>query len=187
MSVHKKMLLVAVVWACASAGQARAADVQPVPVYSTAPAALAAGPCVSQAGCGTCATGLSRFTAGFRGAPSCNKSLCDTRWLHLQHRKEPYVVTLCPGACFGYFQTQWRKWDDVCPYPYQGSGVGDAARGPVPYLPSASDRPPQDPKKNGNGLPPPRVVDPKTGMPIPPPNGGGLPQIPQYPGPGGRY
>src|SRR5688572_30493902 len=44
--------------------------------------------------------------------------------------KAPFPVTLCPGSCFGYFQTQWRKWDEVCPYPYLGTGVSDAARVP---------------------------------------------------------
>ena len=64
-----------------------------------------------------------------------------------------YPVTLCPGACFGYFQTQWRKWDEVCPYPYLGVGVSDAMRTPG----AAPPRP-----IPGSELAPPRPVDPKT-------------------------
>jgi hypothetical protein len=60
---------------------------------------------------------------------------------------------------------------------------------PIPHLPPSSDRLPID-KKNGDGLPPPRVIDPKIGMPIPPPpppGVGTLPSIPLYPGLGTRY
>jgi hypothetical protein len=46
-------------------------------------------------------------------------------------------------------------------------------------------KPPIPPaNKNGDGVPPPRPVDPKTGMPMPPSGMGLLPSIPPYPGPG---
>jgi hypothetical protein len=173
MSVRKTILTAAVVWAFGSVGAARAADM-PVP-YSTAPAAMAAGPYLSQ-GCTGCAGGgLSRFTAG---VPSCPDSACDTRRFQMHNKKPPYVVNLCPGGCFGYFPTQWRSWDEAC-------GVPEMPR-PIPHLPPSSDRTPAG-KKNGDGLPPPRPVDPKTGMPIPPPGVGSLPSIPLYPGLGGKF
>jgi len=81
----------------------------------------------------------------------------------LHKDKGPYVTNLCPGACFGYFQTQWRKWDEVCPYPYQGTGVTDAPKRPTPALPSIYDRLPVE--KKGT-LPEPRPIDPKTGIPM---------------------
>jgi hypothetical protein len=120
--------------------------------YSTAPAAL----------CGPCGTsmGVSRFP---------------------KHKKDPcYSVPMCPGSCFGYFPTQWRRWDEACLSPQVIGELPPA----IPHLPGASDRPPQDKQ---NGVPPPRVVDPKTGLLIPAPPGiGSLPQVPLYPGLG-RY
>ena len=179
MRVRNRILMAAVIWACA--GTATAADGPGISVYSTAPAALAAGPCAAPTGC-TIGTGLSRSTAAWRGVPDCNALGCDKSRFGKQ--KPPYVVNLCPGACFGYFQTQWRKWDDVCPYPYDGGVVVDPMmKPPVPHLSPSDKLPP----KNGDAVPPPRVVDPKAGMPVPPPGLGALPSIPPYPGPGGRY
>jgi len=68
-------------------------------------------------------------------------------------KKGYYPVNLCPGACFGYFQTQWRKWDEVCPYPYLGQGVTDAPRLPGTTAPKPGE------------LTPPRPFDPKMGDP----------------------
>jgi hypothetical protein len=181
MSGRKAILTAAVVLALGAARVARAADVPPP--YSCAPAALAAGPCASQ-GCTN--TGLTRFTASCRGVNSaCANSSCETSRFPM-HKKEPYVVNLCPGGCFGHFQTQWRKWDEVCPV----QGVVEVMPPPIPPLPPSSDRTPVDKKKNGDGLPPPRVIDPKIGMPIPPPpppGVGTLPAVPLYPGLGSRY
>jgi hypothetical protein len=75
------------------------------------------------------------------------------------HKKDPYPVTLCPGACFGYFQTQWRKWEEVCPYPYIGRGLSDA------------------PRPTGT-LPPPRPFDPNV---IPDTKKTGSADLPQIP------
>lgn len=113
---------------------------------------------------------------GYEGCESCQhgavRSKCDAcgklLGSHLlKSKKAPYPVTLCPGACFGYFQTQWRKWDDVCPYPYTGIGVSDAPRPPAGVL---NPRP-------GTGLESPRTLDPK--MPDPKKVGNvDLPSIP---------
>jgi hypothetical protein len=190
MSVRNRILMAAVICACAASGRVGAADVPNVSVYSNSPAALSAGPCVSQNGCASGAGGVSRYTAGVRGVPACTGSSCESRFQKL-NKKEPYAVNLCPGACFGYFQTQWRSWDEVC--PTQGTIVD--MKPPAPYLPPASDRPPQEMKKNGENVPPPRPVDPKMGMgrPLPPPTvvpsfpaTTALPQIPPYPGANGR-
>jgi hypothetical protein len=104
-------------------------------------------------GCTTCGAATQPGSTSCKSCQSCGSS-----WLH-HHDKGPYVVNLCPGACFGYFQTQWRKWDDVCPYPYQGIGVSDAPKPPAPVLPGVS-------KPAGTTLPVPQPADPgKTGVP----------------------
>jgi hypothetical protein len=48
------------------------------------------------------------------------------------HAKKITVPTLCPGACFGYFQTKWNRWEDVCSHYYQGINVSDAPKAPIP-------------------------------------------------------
>jgi hypothetical protein len=161
MSVRETILTAAVVWAFGSSGAARAADL-PVP-YSTAPAAMASGVYAS-GNCAGCPSAPSRFAA--------------------HHKKPALVVGCCPGSCFGYFPTQWRKWDEACPPAYQV--IGDVVQ--PPYLPPASDRAPAG-KKNGDGLPPPRGIDPKNGIPMPPPapGVGTLPSIPLYPGLGSKF
>jgi hypothetical protein len=138
-------------------GSAFAADVTPAPA---APGIVGAAPVsVGAAGCASCQSGKNGFLKGHCNA--CGKLLGSN--LH-KDKKAPYPVTLCPGACFGYFQTQWRKWDEVCPYPYLGIGVSDA-----PKTPGAASRP-------GTGeLAPPRPLDPKMNDPMKVGNG---PQIP---------
>lgn len=131
-----------------SGSVARAADVvQPAPV--------SAGPVVAgDPGCATCQ----------HGAPVGGCSTCKHHVL-LAKNKTPYQVNLCPGACFGYFQTQWRKWDETCPYPYIGQGVTDAPRPAQPRV--------NVPQPGSGELNPPRPLpgtDPK--LPIPPIPGG---------------
>jgi hypothetical protein len=92
--------------------------------------------------------------------------------------KAPFPVTLCPGACFGYFQTQWRKWDEVCPYPYLGMGPSGGAQSTnAPQTPGTGPRPGE--------LTQPRPVDPKMADPkMPDPKKTGslnLPAIPVAP------
>jgi len=94
----------------------------------------------------------------FRGCATCNSAAaaCDTcgkvhKSLFHHHKTcTPYQTTLCPGACFGYFQTQWHRWENVCPIPYQGVGLSDAAvrSGPPVLVPktTGSDGPIPNPK-----------------------------------------
>ena len=162
MSVFKAMALpaaAAVLALCGNAGL-RAADPPYIPSPAAGQPAMVAGPAVPVAGtCPTCG-----------GATASGCSTCKKCGFNLFPQK-PYVVNLCPGACFGYFQTQWRKWDDVCPYPYQGIGVSDAPRPPSPALGT--------PKGAGTGpapLPTPRPLEPKTSDSKP--MSSGLPSIP---------
>jgi hypothetical protein len=105
----------------------------------------------------------------FRGCATCNSAAaaCDScgkaRKSLLHHHKTctPYVTQLCPGACFGYFQTQWHRWENVCPIPYQGVGLTDA---PVRAAPPA------------NVVSPPKTV----GSDVPLPKN--LPMVPMVPG-----
>lgn len=140
-------------WASASA---QAADVvPPPPVVAAAP--VAAG----DPGCATCE----------HGAASGSCATCKHHVL-LKKNKTPFQVNLCPGACFGYFQPQWRKWDDVCPYPYIGHGVGDAPRPAAPVI---------NVPRPGGELSPPRPL-PGTEKEKMEPKGSGLPPIP-----GGKF
>lgn len=141
---------------------APAADVTAPPVI-----AGAAPVAVGDPGCATCQHGAA--------AGSC--ATCKHHVL-LKKNKTPYQVNLCPGACFGYFQTQWRKWDDVCPYPYLGHGVSDAPRPPVPVV--------NVPRTGSDELNPPRQLpnEPKgapKGGAVPPAPGGTVP-LPPIPG-----
>ncbi len=163
MSARKHLLAAAVVLALGSSGVVRAADTSAPPQSFPDPAA---GPYLQQGGyCPTCSSGLGSFVSGLgtcKSCGNCGKSGRGTSLFH-SHSKEPYTVNLCPGACFGYFQTQWHRWDEVCPYPYQGTGVSDAPKPPSASSPSGSDR---LPKKPDGRLSDPRPVDPKTGLPV---------------------
>ncbi|AWM40187.1 hypothetical protein GobsT_13720 [Gemmata obscuriglobus] len=141
----------ALAWAGAPA---TAADVPPPPVVSAAPVA------VGDPGCATCE----------HGAATGSCSTCKHHVL-LKKNKTPYQVNLCPGACFGYFQTQWRKWDDACPYPYLGHGVGDAPRPASPVI--------NVPRPGSGELNQPR---PLPGTDSKPEGKSGLPPIPPVPG-----
>lgn len=184
MIARKSILTAAVV--LAFGGTAAAADYPTMPAYGTAP--QPAGH-FEGGGCPTCGGGAAagghwgpRVAHGSRGCSSCGscgRAPCDTTCISNlitkhNNKKVPFAVNLCPGACFGYFQTQWRKWDEVCPYPYQGTGVTDAPKPPSPHLPSVYDRQPPDRKGPGGVLPDPRPVKPGDPMPMP----GGLPPIP---------
>lgn len=135
------------------------------PAAEVCPTCAAGGAAGATPGCTSCAQGSSRF-----GRKPC----------------KPYVTHLCPGACFGYFQTQWHRWEDVCPIPYQGVGLNDSPPRPTPALASPrplSDLPkggPVDPKTKGSDapLPKPAAVPPGTvpmPAPMPPTPGGTLP------------
>jgi hypothetical protein len=114
------------------------------------------------------------MVSDFKACESCNSAAaaCDScsklkGHLHLLggcgHKKcTPYQTTLCPGACFGYFQTQWHRWENVCPIPYQGVGLTDA---PLRNAPAAT------------APVIPTVPTPKTGSSDTP-----LPKVPTIPG-----
>lgn len=130
--------------------------------------------------------------------PTCVNGKYGIGW-----RKRPTVPTLVPGACFGYFPTQWSKWQDICPLPYPGAGVVESPTAPrkptPPAIPPATlpgDTPPSDAepkKKDGEPgvpeAPPPAekggkpVEPPKDGglKPADPPKGGDLPKLPEPP------
>jgi hypothetical protein len=124
----------------------RAADVTPAAPVVTGAAPVFVG---EAPGCATCQSGQGGSPKA--GCATCGKLFTGGGLFH--KTPNPYPVNLCPGACFGYFQTQWRKWDEVCPYPYLGQGVSDAGR-----LPGAGTRP-------GGELAPPRPLDPKVSDP----------------------
>jgi hypothetical protein len=161
MRPFQSLLAVVMVVGLDRAGPLSASD---TPTKSPAPTAGSA--IMPSVGCPSC--GGVPVTAGH----VCTKPGLAGRSLH-PGKNEPYVVNLCPGACFGYFQTQWRRWDTVCPYPYLGTGVSDAPTPPVPKLKSPSD---QLPGKGGT-LPEPRPSEPKK---VPP--AASLPPIPIPPG-----
>jgi hypothetical protein len=143
MTIYKSKLMAAMaslVFLAAIDGLS-AADPQVIVSTTAAPAGTAATTLPPTGGCPTCGSSS--------GSKTC--ATCGSSWFK-KHDKGPYVVNLCPGACFGYFQTQWRKWDDVCPYPYQGIGVSDAPKPVAPALPGVP----------GPSLPVPRPVETKT-------------------------
>jgi hypothetical protein len=144
-------------------------NARPSPASDTPvkPAPTTAGPAIMPGvGCSSCAAAQSTF------GHVCGKPACGTAWFG-QHKNKPYVVNLCPGACFGYFQTQWRKWEDVCPYPYLGIGMSDAPNPPMPKLKTPSEKLPTP----GGKLPEPRPSEPQKMVP-----GTSLPPIPIPPG-----
>jgi hypothetical protein len=176
MSLSKLFARAAFAAALAWSGGAVALAADVVPPRPIAPAVAGGAPVIVEreaapGGCATCQHGAAASTC-----PRCSK------WLSWHKNKPPFQVTLCPGACFGYFQTQWRKWDDVCPYPYLGTGASDAGRlpGVVPRAPSPTGAP----------LTPPRTIEPKMPEPKMPANaapgipkgGSDLPVIPSAPG-----
>jgi hypothetical protein len=109
------------------------------------------------------------------GAPSPGCATCNTSKMGGHKHCKPYVPQLCPGACFGYFQTQWHRWEDVCPLPYQGVGLTDAPPEKTPTLmaPAPLLLPTTDPKSKGSDAPAPKPplnpVPPSKGAPVAPP------------------
>jgi hypothetical protein len=139
-------------------GPAAAADYPPLPY--TPPPAVAAGTVV----------GPHADAAG--GCASCAPGGCDKKGVHglvSRFQRPPAVITLAPGACFGYFPTQWRKWDEVCPYHYSPTAPAQMMKPPVPY-PGYGEQP--EAKGPNGDLPAPRPEMPKSDTPVKPdPNG----------------
>lgn len=143
----------ALVFSAAGVGTAAASDQPAVAAPGAAPVAPCPT-CAQPAGtCSTCKT-------------------CTSGKLGVFHKPcKPYTPTLCPGACFGYFQTQWNRWEDVCPHPYQGIGISDA---PKPVTPSTTQPVPNTP---ATPIPKVGVTDPMPRLPTVDPNKkDGLPQ-----------
>ncbi len=143
-----------------------ASDPGPVPLPISAGPVVMAG----EVPCATCGT-----------TPAGSCQTCQTCKGHGK-RAIPYKVNLCPGACFGYFPTQWHRWEEVCPIPYPGAGLSDAPRIPTPPLPTnpaISTQP--KPMVPETKLP----TDPMRELPKPmklPGDPGTLPKIPMPPG-----
>ena len=127
---------------------------------------------------------------GAAPCPTCNGTAGSTTCQTCKHnpfgigkKGTPYQTHLCPGACFGYFPTQWHRWDEVCPIPYPGAGLSDAPRIPTPALTGGqapviqTPKTPVDPK----ALPDPKtLIDPKNPKgDLPKPN-----PLPTIPNPG---
>lgn len=156
--------LLAMSWA----GTASAADPPPAPTVAgpamvVAPEALPSYPTPGTVGCETCGRGhLSR-----------------------SHRSKiiitPRATCLCPGACFGYFPTQWSRWEAVCPIPYPGAGLTDAPPRPAPPPPVLPAPAPKETKK-GSDTPLPKKDTPAT-APVPTP----LPAIPLLPSKSSKF
>ncbi|HSQ57814.1 MAG TPA: hypothetical protein VLM40_18975, partial [Gemmata sp.] len=171
MSIRTQTILAGMILASLGNGRASAQEGPYGRLYSSAPAALAAGPCGQVGGCSAAGGGLTRYTAASRAA-KCNQGDCSASRPHFQGKKEPFAITLCPGACFGYFQTQWRKWDDVCPIPYIGSAGAKGSVPQIPYYPPSSDQPVLEKKgdgsapmpRPGDSKPMPKAGESKTGM-----------------------
>lgn len=145
-----------------SAGGSIAADATPAPT----PAAPALG-----APCENCAASQPQ------GCETCDKG-CRTPLFGGLHTHKVKVPYLCPGACFGYFQTKWNRWEDVCSHYYQGVNVSDA---PKPVVPEAK-RPPM-PKPLGTGpmptpMPPPKPEASPLPSPTPAPSPTPIPPVP---------
>jgi hypothetical protein len=170
LSLARRLTVRAVVVVAVFGGSSvEAADETPPPTALAAPA-------LAGAGCPTC--------AGGNPSPSCGRLGCGTPLFG--KKKAPYAVQLCPGACFGYFQTQWHKWEDVCPLPYQGVGQSDAPRpspgyvptpGTLPDVKGTDTKPPKKPEGKGSDAPLPRPsTSPMPIIPnVPPPSNIGKP------------
>ena len=151
------------------------------PAYAYQPAALPPHPncptcnaAPAPAPCGDCGTSYGH---GGKGG-----------WLGFgmfeKKAKPMRVPALCPGACFGYFQTQWTPWCEACPIPYAGHGATDA---PPPKTP------PSQPVTAGGGVPlrpgeQPKMPAPPATQPVPPMGAAepapAPPAVPVPPGPG---
>jgi hypothetical protein len=93
--------------------------------------------------------------------------------------KKHCVPTICPGSCYGHFQTKWTPWPAACP-SWQAGVVGYDPN-LVHYHPAAGTRkdlPPQhkiptttdsgsDHSPPQNRMPPPRIVPPQEDGPQP--------------------
>ena len=147
----------------------------------------------STAGCVNCE---KHWTRAGSDCPTCINGR-----FGIGYRKRPTVPTLAPGACFGYFPTQWNRWEDVCPIPYPGAGINDpgltttAPRTPLKADGAGTGKPAIAPapkpssdtplgKGKGAELPKPGTLPDIPKGVSPPAPGVPMPNIPQVPPPG---
>ncbi|MBX9585116.1 MAG: hypothetical protein K2X87_32825 [Gemmataceae bacterium] len=162
---------------------ATAAGDDPAPA-PPGPAHPAAGP--------ACQNCTKHFTRAGSDCPTCVNGRFGIGFRH-----RPTVPSLAPGACFGYFPTQWNRWQDVCPIPYPGAGIEDPgnvstakkadpkkdekAETAPPPKPSSDTAAPADPKEKGGELPKPGTLP---SIPEAPKGGAGAtPPMPNVPMP----
>lgn len=145
---------------------------------SGVPVAAADGPLLPGPGgheaAGTCTTCQKHNTRLGSDCPTCVNGKYGIGW-----KKRPTIPSLAPGACFGYFPTQWNRWSDVCPLPHPGHGIDD------PGMVSTAARK-ADPKADGKTAPPPKPLSDAppaggkgTGAELP--KTGVLPNVPEAP------
>lgn len=118
------------------------------PAAEPVPAPIVAGPAVIAAP----ETFPTYPTSGTVGCETCGRGHISL--FHNKKNSTPRVPYIAPGACFGYFQTQWHRWEDVCPIPYQAAGLTDGPPRPAP--PIIPITPPADATKKGSDTPLPK-------------------------------
>ena len=196
--VSRPRLLAGIILGLGGAGPAAAAEPAPIPtpapVYLPAPPAEAPTAAYAEAppaaGCATCGKGHGvgggcangqcggGAGAGIGGAPGSNGPKCGSHGLVIYPRFEKHYIkkfcapTICPGSCFGYFQTKWTPWQSACPQWQAG------VQGYDPAIVERNGSPPPLGRTAANSLPlpitPPRVgpagseaVPPKSTLPTP--------------------
>ena len=102
------------------AGRLAAAD---APLPPAPPAGMVMAEAPAEGGCASCS-----------GDPAGRPGILHGLHLGIGHGHKVTVPQLCPGACFGYFQTKWTRWEDACSHYYQGVGVSDGPKPPIPAL-----------------------------------------------------
>ena len=95
--------------------------------------------------CTTCGT-AGGGTCGGGNGPGCNHhgGLRQYPKFDSHYIKDRCYPTICPGSCYGHFQTQWTPWPLACPswtpgtLPYDPSLVNTY---PPTYGPTAANAP----------------------------------------------
>jgi hypothetical protein len=101
-------------------------------------------------------------------------------WMQKHHDKKFYHPTICPGSCFGYFQTNWTAWEQACPNwcgdqaPVAGPAVvtTPAPAVQVPVAPASAPKtlpptaPAKEPVKESSQLPPANAPTPAATTPV---------------------
>ena len=124
--------------------------------------------------CTTC--GTAGCTSGGGNGPGCNHhgGLRQYPNLDSHYIKDRCFPTICPGSCYGHFQTQWTPWALACPawtpgtLPYDPALVNTypPSYGPTPAdaparIPPARPKAPADLPDDSEPVPAPRPTPPK--------------------------